>query len=555
MRTVAAISLWLALAASLWTAAALGAWAQSASQETVYKVEKLNAGLPDPPASLDRSTPQAVLESLMALAQERDFETAAHLLNLADVPEDKQREEGPVLARQLFDVVDRKVIIDWDNLSDRPDALDANAASDNAMGGKARRSILLWSLDLGRREVGMRLNRVQVGDAPPVWVFSEQSVDNVPALHALYGPSELEKRLPPLLRAPAFWDLMWWEVIGLPLVLIAALSAGYLAHYLLSLIAHRVQSRTGTDVIKATRAPVILSVFTAVIATFTQHFFVFSGRLDTVLSPLIAIGYVSSAFLLVVNVVDALLDRLIEFDQTDLSQIGKDGRRGLATTVAAARRGLIVIIVLVGGAIVLSSANVFRSFGFSLLASAGAITLILGFAAREVLGNIMASMQIAMNQSARIGDKVLFDDRLCHVERINFTFVQLRVWTGERLIVPVSEFVSEPFENWTLQEPALLRLVKLRLTNDADVEALRKEFYRLLDEIDEDDRGDPDDALVAVTDQDALGKEVTFGVPCANPNTAWLVSCQIREDLIKAGNQMMAEGKSVFASATPSEAT
>lgn len=555
MRTVAAISLWLALAASLWTAAALGAWAQSASQETVYKVEKLNAGLPDPPTSLDRSTPQAVLESLMALAQERDFETAAHLLNLADVPEDKQREEGPVLARQLFDVVDRKVIIDWDNLSDRPDALDANAASDNTMGGKARRSILLWSLDLGRREVGMRLNRVQVGDASPVWVFSEQSVDNVPALHALYGPSELEKRLPPLLRAPAFWDLMWWEVIGLPLVLIAALSAGYLAHYLLSLIAHRVQSRTGTDVIKATRAPVILSVFTAVIATFTQHFFVFSGRLDTILSPLIAIGYVSSAFLLVVNVVDALLDRLIEFDQTDLSQIGKDGRRGLATTVAAARRGLIVIIVLVGGAIVLSSANVFRSFGFSLLASAGAITLILGFAAREVLGNIMASMQIAMNQSARIGDKVLFDDRLCHVERINFTFVQLRVWTGERLIVPVSEFVSEPFENWTLQEPALLRLVKLRLTNDADVEALRKEFYRLLDEIDEDDRGDPDDALVAVTDQDALGKEVTFGVPCANPNTAWLVSCQIREDLIKAGNQMMAEGKSVFASATPSEAT
>ena len=56
---------------------------------------------------------------------------------------------------------------------------------------------------------------------------------------------------------------------------------------------------------------------------------------------------------------------------------------------------------------VLTSINSFQSLGLSLLASAGAVTVVLGFAAREVLGNILASVQIALNRSARIGDQLI----------------------------------------------------------------------------------------------------------------------------------------------------
>ncbi len=38
------------------------------------------------------------------------------------------------------------------------------------------------------------------------------------------------------------------------------------------------------------------------------------------------------------------------------------------------------------------------------------MTIVLGFAARNVLGNIMASLQIALNQSARVGDRVVYKE-------------------------------------------------------------------------------------------------------------------------------------------------
>ena len=67
----------------------------------------------------------------------------------------------------------------------------------------------------------IRIARVQAPGGEPVWVFSRQTVANVPALYEAYGPTRFEKALPPLLREQAFWTLAWWEVIALPLILLA----------------------------------------------------------------------------------------------------------------------------------------------------------------------------------------------------------------------------------------------------------------------------------------------------------------------------------------------
>ncbi|WP_247677002.1 MULTISPECIES: mechanosensitive ion channel domain-containing protein [unclassified Leisingera] len=136
----------------------------------------------------------------------------------------------------------------------------------------------------------------------------------------------------------------------------------------------------------------------------------------------------------------------------------------VVTRLAAARRAFVVAAVLIGGGVFLSQSNIFRNLGFTILGTAGTLTLILilGFAARRVLGKIIASLQIALNQSAKIGDRIVYNDYLCHVERINFTYVQLRDWDGIRLIVLVEEFISTPFENWTMKEPKMLRIIKLK---------------------------------------------------------------------------------------------
>ena len=154
----------------------------------------------------------------------------------------------------------------------------------------------------------------------------------------------------------------------------------------------------------------------------------------------------------------------------------------------------------------------------------------LGFAARKVLGNILASLQIMLNRSARIGDQIIYEGRWCTVERIHFTYVQLKVWTGVRIVVPVETFVTEAFESWTHTDPQMTNTILLKLASTADVEAMRERFHELVAE--EDDVVDKDAAMVLVTEQDALGHTVRFQFPSPDPTTGWYMECRVHERLI-----------------------
>ena len=522
------------------------------AEENVYQIDALNVGLGTPPDQLDRSSPHATMEALLDLADAKDFATAAHLLNLATVPITQQAAAGPQLAEQLYALVDRKVVISWGDLLDRPDALDATATTKSAVAGQTRRSILLWVLEIDNRPYPIYLDRVQVKDQAPVWVFSQRSVANITKLYDTYGPSKMERKLPDWARQNGFWNLMWWEVIGLPVMFLLSIIGGVTTHKALTRAAATAKRDFSKKIIEASRLPIVTFVMTLIISIISG-IFVFSGPISALIPPTIALGYVIAALVFVVNVVDRIIDRIIEFDNDDLQQINDDHRRETATKVSLGRRMLIVVIVLLGFGIVLAEADVFRTFGFSLLASAGAVMLVLGFAAREVLSNIMSSMQIALNQSARIGDNVVYKGHICSVERINFTYVLLRVWTGVRLVVPVTEFVSETFENWTIRDPHMKRLVEIHVAHDAEVEELRDVFFEVIDEVEHEDLGDRDEHEVRVTGQDVFGQIVTFCVTCNNPNTSWEVSCEVRERLIKRMQDMESAGTRVFPEVNPAE--
>jgi small-conductance mechanosensitive channel len=326
--------------------------------------------------------------------------------------------------------------------------------------------------------------------------------------------------------------------------------------YRLARIAERASnSRIAGRVVGATRTPLIIATVTTVLWWGVTTIFVFSGKLDAILSPAVAIGFVTASLMLVMNVFEAILDRVVGSENIDLAHRQGARQRATATRLAAVRRILAVTIFLVGAGIVLSTANWFPSLGYSLLASAGAITLVVGFAARRILGNMLASLQIALNQSARIGDRVVFKDHLCHVERINFTFVQLRDWDGTRLVVPVEEFISETFENWTLKEPEMLRILKFKLKPEVDMNALRSAFAEVIDGLDQDEVDDTSKAKVVVTGQDVFGIDVWFYVPCQDPNTSWDVACDAREQLISKINAIETDRSvAIFPEAAAAEA-
>ncbi len=516
--------------------ALLGSQPAAAQPDPFYEVEILNEGLGAPPGGVDRETPQASMEAFLTRAEAGDWAAAAHLLDLGEIAPADQGVQGPLAAAQLHEVLDRKVVLSWNQLLDRPDALDAAATSNSAVAGQARRSLLLGVLDLDDRTVPIRLNRLKPGGGDPVWVFSRQSVENVPALYALYGPTALEKSLPDWAVADAAWGLAWWEVVALPLAIVIAVLAGAAVNRALAQGSRRADGTWMAIVLRSLRWPATIAVVTAVLSIATAELFVFSAPVDTVLDPVIAAGFVIALILFVMTILDGILDQIVVFDAEDLSDPGDASTRDTATALSATRRVVLVILALLGAGWVMSSAEIFRTFGFSLLASAGAITLILGFAARRVLGNIMSSLQIAFNKSARIGDQIIYGGEWCTVERIHFTYVQLKHWTGNRHVVPVEEFVSNGFENWSLAETQMLNTVRLHLAGTADVAAIRERFHEIVGR--EGDIVDQDACQLLVTGHDALGQTLRFQFPTPDPSTGWEIECRVRERLIAAAAEI-----------------
>ena len=480
-----------------------------------YCVEALNVGLPAVPSEIDRETPRATMESLVRAVRRDDWVGAAHLLDLSDIREDRQQQVGTSLIRQLETVISRKTVIDWDKLLDRPDALDATATSDRAMAGTPRKSLLLWTLDMEDYPASIRLNRIKAEDGEPVWVFSRHTVQNIPRLYERYGPGRLETMLPDVLTQNTVVDLALWELIGLPVLIVLAIYVARLVWLLTSWVAQRIPSRLAQQMLNSVRGPACVVVSTLFVMVLEAKIFSFSAELTTILVPTAWLGLIGAGLWFVVNCVEVILDHLTKVEETDLTLKEEVHKRTTATRISAARRVFVVAVVLVGGGIFLSQTNVFQNLGLTLLGTAGAVTLVLGFAARSILSNIMSSLQIALNGSAKIGDRIVFNDALCHVERIHFTYVQLRDWDGTRLVVPVTEFVSTPFKNWTMQEPEMLRIVKIKLSHAADVDALRDAFDKVIDEMEDKYIGKRDDACVRVGGQDVLGMEVWFLVPCA----------------------------------------
>ncbi|WP_273101757.1 mechanosensitive ion channel family protein [Sulfitobacter litoralis] len=497
-----------------------------------YCVEALNVGLPAVPSEIDRETPRATMESLVRAVRRDDWVGAAHLLDLSDIREDRQQQVGTSLIRQLETVISRKTVIDWDKLLDRPDALDATATSDRAMAGTPRKSLLLWTLDMEDYPASIRLNRIKAEDGEPVWVFSRHTVQNIPRLYERYGPGRLETMLPDVLTQNTVVDLALWELIGLPVLIVLAIYVARLVWLLTSWVAQRIPSRLAQQMLNSVRGPACVVVSTLFVMVLEAKIFSFSAELTTILVPTAWLGLIGAGLWFVVNCVEVILDHLTKVEETDLTLKEEVHKRTTATRISAARRVFVVAVVLVGGGIFLSQTNVFQNLGLTLLGTAGAVTLVLGFAARSILSNIMSSLQIALNGSAKIGDRIVFNDALCHVERIHFTYVQLRDWDGTRLVVPVTEFVSTPFKNWTMQEPEMLRIVKIKLSHAADVDALRDAFDKVIDEMEDKYIGKRDDACVRVGGQDVLGMEVWFLVPCADPNTSWEAACDAREGIV-----------------------
>lgn len=172
-------------------------------------------------------------------------------------------------------------------------------------------------------------------------------------------------------------------------------------------------------------------------------------------------------------------EALIQARANILVEDNLDARRR-RTRVGILSRVVGVLILFLTLCMMLLSIPGVRNVGVTLMASAGLAGLAVGAAAQPALKNLIAGIQMAFTEPIRIDDVVIIAGEWGRIEEIRLTYVVVKVWDERRLVVPISKFLEEPFQNWTRKSSQLLGSVHFHLDPTADVGRLRKQLEQIV---------------------------------------------------------------------------
>lgn len=199
------------------------------------------------------------------------------------------------------------------------------------------------------------------------------------------------------------------------------------------------------------------------------------------------------------------------------------------TQVRVFKRVTDTIIVVITVSTALMTFDSVRQYGVSLFASAGAAGIIVGLAARPLLSNLIAGLQIAITQPIRIEDAVIIENEWGWVEDIASTYVVIRLWDWRRMVVPLSYFIEKPFQNWTRDAASLIGVIALHVDYRADVQRIRSWLEQA---VKHSKLWDGEVVNLQVVDADARTIELRALVSARNAPQSWDLRCEIREKLV-----------------------
>jgi small-conductance mechanosensitive channel len=187
-----------------------------------------------------------------------------------------------------------------------------------------------------------------------------------------------------------------------------------------------------------------------------------------------------------------------------------------------------ILIMLTAGAALMTFESV-RQYGVSLFASAGVAGIVAGLAARPVLSNLIAGVQIATTQPIRIDDEIIIENEAGRVEEITSTYVVVRLWDLRRMIVPLTYFIEKPFQNWTRESTNLIGVALFHVDYTAPVERIRAKVVEIAQG---SNLWDGDVLKLQVTDTTGISMELRVIASARSAGDAFDLRCEIREKLI-----------------------
>lgn len=328
-----------------------------------------------------------------------------------------------------------------------------------------------------------------------------------------------------LTKLLAGFDDSW---LAVTFAVVAALAFGLLVH----VIAFGVLRRIGrVSVLFGTLAKELDRPARAVLPLLVLQF-VWTALPDTISLPraisiATALLLIAALTWLAMRAVSAVGETVIRLHPSNVND-NLEARRVVTQTRVLART-VMTFVALIGAAVGLMMFPSLRTMGTSLLASAGVAGLVAGIAARPVLGNLIAGLQIALTQPIRIDDVVIIEGEWGRIEDITSAYVIVKLWDERRLVVPLQWIVEHPFQNWTRTSAQLIGSVFLWTDYRMPLAPLRAELQRICAAAPE---WDGRVALLQVVESSERAMQLRALVSSADASKNWDLRCRVREALL-----------------------
>lgn len=139
------------------------------------------------------------------------------------------------------------------------------------------------------------------------------------------------------------------------------------------------------------------------------------------------------------------------------------------------RYALTAVIYLVGFGLAIYTIPPLRTVASSMLAGAGILAVVVGFASQSALSNVIAGAFIVIFKPFRLNDRITIKDNLSGVvEDITLRHTVIRNFENRRIIVPNSIMSNEILINADLVDSKVCKWLHLDISYDSDIDLARK---------------------------------------------------------------------------------
>jgi small-conductance mechanosensitive channel len=473
-----------------------------------------------PGGEVDRSTPRRTVDGFVRATRAKDYALASQYLDARALPRSTRTKDATALAEQLALVIELKMPLDTEKLSDDPAGGEADGSDTETIG----------TITIEEDHVPITLNRTRLIDGGrDVWVFSKNTVAWIPSLYAAHGAGWLGHRVPAWAANTRVLELAAWQWIILFALIALSLGVGAIGGRIVGAISRRV---TGTEIwgdnlartsFGPTRTLVSLALFDTLLGYVSLP-----ASSHVIVERLLKISEIVVVAWLILRLIYMVTERYQDHLSAE-DTAAELSSRDVRTRLVVLRRVGAILVVMIASAAVLMQFEVVRSIGVSLLASAGIFSVVLGIAAQRTLGTVIAGVQLSVARPVRLGDVVVIEGEFGTVEEVNLTYVVMKLWDERRLIVPISKFLETSFQNWSRTTEEVLGVVLIHVDLGAPLDRLRAELTSF---VEAQAQWDHRTCKLQVTDCNETSMTVRVLVSAKNADDLWTLRCEVREHLL-----------------------